>query len=655
VSERAISVVIPTHARAEALRETLEALRLQEEGLADAEVIVVSDGRDAPTMRMVQELAADFPCTLEVLEQEQAGQGNARNRGIAHATGRLVLMLDDDITADPRLLRAHLAAHGNRDDRIVIGALPVRRIDAEPAHHRVVREWWEAELARMRAPGYEGSFRDFVTGNVSVARSQLLAVGGFDRDFTGYGREDYELGYRLERRGLRFVHAPDAVGEHRYRKSPVTWLRQFESIGKADVLFARKHPEAMPIVISLTSLPRAAWRPALVAAGERIVTSTNRRGGRAWAAAAAIVQGAYYWRGIALEARDERELEWLIEGYEARQRRDRIGRVLAEVAKHAPAPPPAYVRDLLEPVISPRPTISVVIPAYNHARFLPDAIRSVEAPKGADVEIIVVDDGSIDDSAAVARAEGVRCIVQRNRGVASARNAGLAATRGEYVAFLDADDRLLPEALQRALDAFAIEPGAAFVAGAFHYIDEKGDFIRPSRKPLVTRDHRCHLLESNFIAMHATVMYRRDFLSAIGAFDETLNACDDYDVYLRVARSFPIRCHDAVVAEYRLHGANKSSNAAGMLDGVMRVLLRHRPRHDEAKELQEAWRRGVAFYRDFYGEQAAFDLGARLRSPGTRSRALRELFVLARRHPRALVNHALQKLPFARRPMREAL
>jgi hypothetical protein len=188
-----------------------------------------------------------------------------------------------------------------------------------------LRRWWDEVLAEMASPWHRSDFRDFVTGNVSVRRERLLAVGGFDPAFHGYGREDYELGYRLQRAGMRFEFEPRAVGLHRYRKDVLEWLRQSESMGRADVIFARKHPEIMGEVMTLSTYPPVPWNARTLAAAERMVAEMNARGGLAWKKSAGYAQSAYYWKGVRTEARDTRELRTLIRAM--LERRSVTGRI----------------------------------------------------------------------------------------------------------------------------------------------------------------------------------------------------------------------------------------------------------------------------------------------------------------------------------------
>src|SRR5713101_4173715 len=122
---------------------------------------------------------------------------------------------------------------------------------------------------------------------------------------------------------------------------------------------------------------------------------------------------------------------------------------------------------------TPRPPlVSVIIPSYNHAQFLGQAIESVLAQSYSNFELIVVDDGSTDNTTEVARRYSpVRYIYQENAGLSSARNSGLRQSRGEFLVFLDADDRLLPHALETGISCMREHPECAFVSGHCRVID----------------------------------------------------------------------------------------------------------------------------------------------------------------------------------------
>jgi hypothetical protein len=255
-----------------------------------------------------------------------------------------------------------------------------------------------------------------------------------------------------------------------------------------------------------------------------------------------------------------------------------------------------------EPAEEATPLVSVVIPCWNQAHYLGEAIESVLAQSHPRLEIVVVDDGSSDNSFEVAgRYPGVRVLRQRNSGVAIARNRGLAATAGEFVAFLDADDRLLPRALEVGVGVLSTQPEAAFAAGRPRDIGRDGGVVREAAQPLVTRDHYLKLLEECFIWSGSSLVYRRAALEAVGGFNERRVAADDYELYLKLARAFPVVCHEEIVTEYRRHGSNTTRSAGLVLSSQIQVLNGQR-RHLRGGEERAARRLGIRNTRAKQGE-----------------------------------------------------
>jgi glycosyltransferase involved in cell wall biosynthesis len=246
--------------------------------------------------------------------------------------------------------------------------------------------------------------------------------------------------------------------------------------------------------------------------------------------------------------------------------------------------------------------VSVVIPCWNQAHYLGEAIESVLSQRYPSLELVVVDDGSEDNSYEVAaRYPGVRVVRQSNSGVAAARNRGLAESAGEYVVFLDADDRLLPQALEAGVRELSAHPEAAFAAGMPRDIGRDGRVVREARQPFVTRDHYLKLLEECFIWSGSSLVYRRPALEAVGAFNERLVAADDYELYLKLARDFPVVCHEEVVTEYRRHGSNTTRNAGLVLSSQIQVLNGQRRRLRDRAE-RAARRLGIRNTRAKQGE-----------------------------------------------------
>src|SRR5437763_14715079 len=197
--------------------------------------------------------------------------------------------------------------------------------------------------------------------------------------------------------------------------------------------------------------------------------------------------------------------------------------------------------------------VSIVIPCYKQARFLAAATESALAQTYRRIEIVVVNAGSPDETAAVAaRYPPVRYIEQDNAGLAAARNTGLANSCGEFVVFLDADDRLLRDAVQTNVDRLTADEAVAFVAGLSYYIASDGSPLPTDQPRLPQGDLHAVLLARNSISTQACVMFRRSALEAIGGLDTRGVASADYEMYLRGRRALPIAIHGTWVTRYRL-------------------------------------------------------------------------------------------------------
>jgi len=280
----------------------------------------------------------------------------------------------------------------------------------------------------------------------------------------------------------------------------------------------------------------------------------------------------------------------------------------------------------------PPATTAIVITTYNHARYLAEALDSCVQQTLCPDEIIVVDDGSTDDPASVVgRYKDVRLIRQENRGLAAARNSGLAATNAMYVTFLDADDRLLPEALEIGLAKLRGDSEAALVYGAHRLIGANGEPASGKFYTPVSDDPYIQLIRAgNFIAMHAAVLFDREKLASAGGYNEDFRSCEDYELLLRIARFHRVISHDRIVAEYRMHGDNMSKNSAFMLKTSIRALDLQPSASGRRVELQDAIRDGKQFWKTYYAGQmyiqAVSEIRKAPRSVGTYSKLMRAFF-----------------------------
>jgi glycosyltransferase involved in cell wall biosynthesis len=286
------------------------------------------------------------------------------------------------------------------------------------------------------------------------------------------------------------------------------------------------------------------------------------------------------------------------------------------------------------------PFVSVVIPCYNQGHFLAEAIESVRNQTYRQFEIIVVDDGSTDNSALTARKYGdLRYIWQTNQGLAAARNTGLRESKGEYLVFLDADDRLRPEALDTGLQCLRRHRECGFVFGRYILIAGNGTALQYYPPSWPTHDVYIALLHCNYIAMHATVMYRRDAIEFVGGFDPLLKASEDYDLYFRILQKYTAKDHDTVVAEYRQHTANMSREYARMLRSSITVLRSQRKYVKGNQRYIDAYKTGTTFWRKFYGDPLVEQVLSQLKNRQWRPAASGAL-VLFRYYPEGVMRCA---------------
>ncbi len=246
------------------------------------------------------------------------------------------------------------------------------------------------------------------------------------------------------------------------------------------------------------------------------------------------------------------------------------------------------------------PVVSVIITSYNHAQYLPKSIESAINQTYKNIEVIVVDDGSTDETKIVAHGYNVIYIYQLNKGLSAARNTGILHSSGVFLVFLDADDWLLPAAIATNLKYFSKNKKAAFISGCYQLISETENKIWDVIK-VVEENHYDQLLQENYIGMHATVMYAKWVFDSL-QYDTSLKACEDYDLYLNIAKKHTVFHHINLVAVYRIHTSNLSANDALMLKAALTVLNKQKIAGlDTAKKT--LLQKGNAHFQSYYTQK----------------------------------------------------
>ena len=235
------SIVIPTHQRRDIVVANVSALERQD--CRDFEVVVVVDGSADGTAAALRSLSPTFPLT--VVEQDNLGAAQARNVGAARAAGDILVFLDDDMEADPSLLREHDRSH-RAGAVLVLGDVPLHPGSPSSVLTRAVASWASARRDRLTASATAPALEDLLTGQMSITRAAFEQLGGFDAALTRgglFGGEDIDFGYRVTAAGYPVVYNPDAISHQRYDVDPGELLRREYEAGRAAEELAAKHPE----------------------------------------------------------------------------------------------------------------------------------------------------------------------------------------------------------------------------------------------------------------------------------------------------------------------------------------------------------------------------------------------------------------------------
>lgn len=275
------------------------------------------------------------------------------------------------------------------------------------------------------------------------------------------------------------------------------------------------------------------------------------------------------------------------------------------------------------------PAVSVITPAWNAAEFLPQTIESVLAQTFTDWEMLIVDDGSTDETVSIVRSYAardarIRLLQQANAGPSAARNRAMRSARGEFFAFLDSDDRWDPAFLRAQLDVFAAYPETDLVTGNGWF--DGGAFDGRPTRPVIDG---CPVLTlTDLITYESSVfimtVFRRTVFDTIGGMDEGQWTSEDYDFWLRAALAgFAFRRNPRPLAWYRVRGNSLSRDRVRMLEGVLHTFAKTRLRCAPGSEAHAAVDRQIArFQSELLLEQAKqaleradyVDAAARLRT-----------------------------------------
>ncbi|MBD2091920.1 glycosyltransferase [Microcoleus sp. FACHB-1515] len=541
-----ISVVIPTYNYGRYLTEAIESVLAQSE--VAAEIIVVDDGSTDETRAVVQ----PYRDRIRYIRQENQGPSIARNVGLRHAQGKLILFLD----ADDRLLPNILAAQIDRfaadlDLNLVVNGW---RLTNEQGDAIADLRLWESQLDLTLASFLK--WRPVLPSATVFRRSSLENIGGFDASLR-YA-EDVECILRLMLNGgkadwLKKIGVCYRQHPHALTRNLDAQIRSFEQM--YDRFFAQsnlpKPVQELECESRYCLLVWLAWRLQSVDRLDEMADYLQRS--LLYTPFSPVETIADWMRFFSAAARTNGN----------------------SFSSYALTQTPQWQQLVRRAIAYRPPRVSVVIPSYNCAAYIVEAIESVLNQTYESVEAIVVDDGSTDNTRELLEpyAARIRYVYQENRGVASARNRAIHLARGELIALLDADDYFLLDKLVHQVAVFDAQPQVGLVNSGFRIVDSDG-VARAEMKwwyitPLSIENWFLHKP-----VLPSAMMFRREWLVRVGGFDPRFPPAEDVDITLRVVLA---GCQSAWLPEitvcYRVHDFSASSKStpktARSMQGVL--------------------------------------------------------------------------------------
>ncbi len=499
-----ISVVVPTRERFEVLEGTLAVLARQRlDGIGCELLVVDNDSADGSRERL-ETLAAsgDWPFSIRVLCERARGAAAARNAGVAAARAPLVLFLGDDCRPlDDGLVAGHVAAHEEEGPGVAV----VGRIDWDSDGGVTPVMRWLDETGKMldyrRLEESEPGPFLFYTGNASVEREAIVAAGGFDERFQGYGWEDFDLALRMADNGLRVAYRPQLPVAHAHRYTLSDSLARMQAMGHGADLLNRLHPQRTPPPAPRPRGIKAATGRALAPLLVRL-PAAERLPGRA----------ATGWFKVA---------HWsaLASGY---------GR--------ARLPAGEELRGGVAPEAGDdRPAVSVIVPFHGSAEEGRGLFEELARLRLGPADEAIVVDNTVDRVLAEVDSGAVKVVpAPAERSSYYARNTGAEAAGSEWLLFVDSDCRLRPD----LVDAFFLAPPgdeAGAIAGAVVGVPEQTALVARYARSRGHLDQAAHLAHPHRpFAVTANMLVRRAAWEDAGGFFESLRSSGDADFSWRI-------------------------------------------------------------------------------------------------------------------------
>ena len=541
-----ISVVICTRNRAESLDKCMLAISRSSD--LNFELVVVDNASDDNS---TMDVVSRYPFAKYVNEPRK-GLDIARNTGARSAVYSIIAYTDDDVIVEEHWIKKIKQCFVDPMTMSVTGqVIPVA---LQTKAQFIFERYWGFNKGYQPKVFDHKYFLDTIENGVPVwdigaganmaFRKEVFEVAGWFDDRLDVGAAgcsgDSEIWYRILAGGWNCYYCPQVYVYHNHRDSEEALKNQVFHYMRGQIASLYVQHENYGHIGNIKRiqniLPRYYFKRILsrIFKGNSIVNST------VFTEIKGCISGHYFYQSVKNSHRIHH---------------------------------PLYDSSLNNNVIISDTTIvSVIITCYNYGRFLQQAIDSALCQTHKHIEVIVVDDGSVDNTADVAaQYNNVKYVKVQRVGLSAARNIGIQYCTGKYLIFLDADDYLYPNAVELNLYYFSYYPKSVFISGGHNRVNSVGEIIQHTVQETHLGNNYYALLAGNYIGMEATVMYRRELFFAFH-FNTQLSVCEDYELNINIARTFPTFSHSEKIAAYRIHDGSMSKNKKLMLATVTNIL-----------------------------------------------------------------------------------
>lgn len=553
-----ISIVICTRNRAVFLEKCIEALMDSTD--KNFELIIVDN---APSDDSTKKVVAKFPSVRYVLEPRK-GLDIARNTGARSASHSIIAYTDDDVVIERKWVSKVKMCFNDPMTMSVTGQVFPVELRAKPQY--IFEKYWGFNKGYKPVVFDHKYFMDSKDSGVPVWNIGAGANMAFRRvifDIAGWFDErldvgaagcsgDSEFWYRILAEGWNCFYCPQLFVYHNHRDSAKSLTNQVFNYMRGQVASLYVQYENYGHEANLKRINE-------------------------------ILPEYYKKRIINLflkgSSENDKSIVTEIKGCISGKR------FYKSVEMNKRIDPVFYSESLSQPaVVNDNTLISVIITCYNYGRYLDQAIDSIIDQSYKNVEIVVVDDGSTDNTQEVLkRYPKVKAVKVHRVGVSAARNIGIQHSSGDYLIFLDADDYLLPYAIETNLYFFGYYPSCVFISGGHYKVSEERNVLHEHEGGVHLNGNYLSLLHRNYIGMEATVLYRRALFQSFH-FDTSLSFGEDYELNLRITKCFPSFTHAKPVTAYRMHDNSLSGNKQKMYESLMRILRKQYSMAEKAEE-----------------------------------------------------------------------